>query len=126
MVSAGLRVPVVKSLEDTEAPQSAPKPRPSVTPTMPRLEEIVDPGAPEPRAAVAGAVIDSGPLMTPVVTAHGAVVVPGGQVLPGAAEVTVLTRHVPPVSGLSIVTEYVMVAVSPGARLPVQVRAGLA
>ncbi len=46
--------------------------------------------------------------------------------LPAAAEVTVLTRLVPPVSGLSMVTEYVMVAVSPGARLPVQVRAGLA
>ena len=36
-----------------------------------------------------------------------------------------LVRVVPPVSGLSMVTEYVMVAVSPGARSPVQVRTGL-
>src|ERR1700735_3094791 len=105
MVSAGLAAPVVKSLEDTEAAQSAPKPRPSVTPTVPRGEEMVVPGAPEPRAALAGAVIDSGPVMTAVVTAHGGMSVPGGQVLPGAAEVTVLARLVPPVSGLSTGTE---------------------
>src|ERR1700722_2647578 len=105
MVSAGLPAPVVKSLEDTEAAQSAPKPRPSVTPTVPRLEEMVVPGAPEPRAALAGAVIDSGPLMTAVVTAHGGLRVPGGRVLPGAGALEVLTRLVPPVSGLSTVTE---------------------
>src|ERR1700733_905386 len=54
MVSAGLPAPVVKSLEDTEAAQSAPKPRPSVTPTVPRGGEMVVPGAPEPRDARAG------------------------------------------------------------------------
>ena len=51
---------------------------------------------------------------------------PGGQVLPGAVEVTVLARSLSPVSGLLTVTEKVMVAVSPGARSPVQVRTGLA
>src|ERR1700722_12568959 len=105
MVSCGLPAPVVKSLEDTEGARSAPKPRPSVTPTVPRLEEMVVPGAPEPRAALAGALIDSGPVMTAVVTAHGGLSVRGGQVLPGAAELAVLTRLVPPVSGLSTVTE---------------------
>jgi hypothetical protein len=50
---------------------------------------------------------------------------PGGHVLPGSVETTVLTMCLSPVSGLSTVTEYVMVAVSPGARSPVQVRAGL-
>src|ERR1700722_135733 len=105
MVSAGLPAPVVKSLEETAAAQSAPKPRPSVTWTVPRLETMVEPGGPEPRAALAGAVIDSGPVMTPVVTVHWPLLVPDGQVLPAAVEVTVFTRLVPPVSGLSMVTE---------------------
>ena len=44
-----------------------------------------------------------------------------GQVLPGAAEPTVVVRTLTPVSGLLTVTEYVMVAVAPIARSPVQV-----
>ena len=66
---------------------------------------MVAPGGPEPRAALAGAVIVSGPLMTPVVTVHWPLLVPVGQVLPAAAEVTVLTRLAPPVAGFLTVTE---------------------
>ena len=47
---------------------------------------------------------------------------PAGQLLPGSVETAVVTRCLSPVSGLSMVIEYVMVAVSPGARFPVQVR----
>lgn len=50
----------------------------------------------------------------------------GGQVLPAVVEVTVLVMCLSPVSGLSTVTEKVMVALAPGARLPVQLRFGLA
>ena len=66
---------------------------------------MVEPGGPEPRSALAGAVSDSGPVMTPVVTVHWPPGPAGGQLLPTAAEVTVLVRVVPPVSGLSMVTE---------------------
>ena len=51
---------------------------------------------------------------------------PDGQLLPGAAEVTALDRILFPVSGLFTVTENVIVAVAPGASVPVQVRFGLA
>ena len=47
---------------------------------------------------------------------------PSGHVLPGSVETTVVTRCLSPLSGLSMVIEYVMVEVSPGARFPVQVR----
>ncbi len=53
---------------------------------------------------------------------QGGVVVPGGQVDPGAAEAAVAIRSLSPVSGLSTVTEKVTVAAAPGARVPVQVR----
>ena len=66
---------------------------------------MASPGGPAPRDALAGAVIDSGPVITPVVTVHEPPLLPSGQLLPAAAEVTVLTRLVPPVSGLSMVTE---------------------
>src|SRR5579859_5727580 len=103
MVAPGL--PALKSLDDTETVQSAPKPRWSMTWMRPRLPWIAVPGAPEPRSALAGAVIDSGPVMTPVVTAHAPPVAAVGQVLPAAVEVTVLVRLVLPVSGFLIVTE---------------------
>ena len=64
--------------------------------------------------------------MTATVALQAGLVVPLGQVLPGAAEVTVLTMILSPVSGSSTVAEYVMVTVAPTARLPVQVRSGLA
>ena len=51
---------------------------------------------------------------------------PAGQLLPAVAEVTVLARMWLPVSGLWTVTVKVIVAASPGFRVPVQVRAGLA
>ena len=51
---------------------------------------------------------------------------PGRQLLPAAAEVTVLARILFPVSGLLTVTENVIVAAAPTARFPVQVRFGLA
>ena len=52
---------------------------------------------------------------------HGAVVVPGGQVDPGAAEAAVTIRVLSPLAGLFTVTENVTVTVSPRARSPVQV-----
>ena len=51
---------------------------------------------------------------------------PLAQLLPALAEVIVLARTLFPVSGLFTVTENVIVAVAPMARLPVQVRFGLA
>lgn len=60
MVSAGVLSPVVKSVAETVAVQSAPKPRPSVTWTVPSAALRVPPGAAEPRAAVAGAVMVRG------------------------------------------------------------------
>ena len=48
-----------------------------------------------------------------------------GQLLAGVGEVIAVTRVLSPVSGLFTVTENVMVAVAPAARLPVQVRFGL-
>ena len=49
-----------------------------------------------------------------------------GSCSPGVGDVTAVARTLSPVSGLFTVTEKVMVAVAPGARLPVQVRFGLA
>ena len=57
---------------------------------------------------------------------HRASVLPAGQLLPGVADVTVLTRILSPVSGFLTVTENVTVADAPTARFPVQVRFGLA
>ena len=63
---------------------------------------------------------------TVTVTAHRASPPPAGQLLPGVADTTVPVRDWLPVSGLFTVTEYVIVAESPGARFPVQVRFGAA
>ena len=49
--------------------------------------------------------IVSAGVSTGIVTWHEPLVVPGGQVDPAAEEVTVLTSSLPPVSGLSTVTE---------------------
>ena len=57
---------------------------------------------------------------------HRASVLPAGQLLPAAAEVTVVARTLSPVSTAFTVTENVTVAAAPTARLPVQVRFGLA
>ena len=62
--------------------------------------------------------------MTEVV--HWASVLPLAQLLPAAADVTVLARTLSPVSGLFTVTENVIVAAAPTARFPVHVRFGLA
>ena len=51
---------------------------------------------------------------------------PAGQLLAGVGEVIAVARTLSPVSGLRTVAEKVMVAVAPAARLPVQVRFGLA
>ncbi len=53
-------------------------------------------------------------------------VLPDWQLLPAPAVVSVLARILFPVSGLFTVTENVIVAVAPGASVPVQVRFGLA
>ena len=63
---------------------------------------------------------------TPTVAVQLGSVPAAGQLFPAAAEVTVLTRDLSPVSGLFTVTEKVMIAMAPGARSPVQVRSGLA
>ena len=64
--------------------------------------------------------IDTGTL-----TAHRESLLPAAQLLPAVAEVIVLARILFPVSGLLTVTENVIVAAAPGARVPVQVRFGL-
>src|SRR5882724_7341469 len=92
--------PAVKSPHDTDASQSAPKPRSSVTWTGPRFDSITLPGGPAPRSALAGAVMVSVPLTMLEVTVHGPPA-STGQLLPASAEVTVLVMLVPPSSGLS-------------------------
>ena len=104
MVSAGVPVPVAKLVAETVAVQPAPKPRSSVTWTVPRPALRVPPGAAEPRLAVAGAVMVSGPATTATVTVQPGAAGPAGQVLPGAVETTVLDKAPPPVSGLFTVT----------------------
>jgi hypothetical protein len=47
----------------------------------------------------------SAPPMTGTATPQGDPVLPAGQVLPGSAEAAALDRTLPPVSGLSTVTE---------------------
>src|SRR6266496_2633221 len=69
MVSAGVPPPVVKSVADAVAVQEAlSRARSSVTVVVPISPVMVVPGAPEPRFAVAGAVIVSAPLVTAKVT----------------------------------------------------------
>src|SRR6266536_5885876 len=99
MVSASVPVPVAKPVDATVAVQSAPKPRSSVTWTVPRSELSVPPGGAEPRPAVAGTVMVSGPATTATVTAQSGPGLAGGQVLPGTAEVTVLDMVPGPASG---------------------------
>ncbi len=105
MVSMGVPVPVAKPLEETVAVQPAPKPRSSVTWTVPSPAPRVPPGAAEPRLAVAGAAMESGPATTATVTLQPGLPDPAGQVLPGAVETTVLDRAPGPVSGSFTVTE---------------------
>src|ERR1700761_2024049 len=104
MVSAD-EPPVVKLVEETVAVQSAPKPRASVTWTWPRVPGDCPPGAAADRMALAGAGMGRGPAMMPPVSLEPLPGVPvGGQVLPAAVEVTVLTSVSLPVSGLLTVT----------------------
>ena len=53
-------------------------------------------------------------------------VLPAVQLFPAAAEVSWVVRVLSPVSGLLTVTVKVTVVAAPGARVPVQVRFGLA
>src|ERR1700729_1168981 len=65
MVSFPVPAPVTKSVDDAVAVQEAlSRARLSTTSTFPSTPVIVDPGAPEPRFAAAGAVIESAPLVT--------------------------------------------------------------
>ena len=101
MVSAEVPLPVVKSVAETVAVQPAPNPRSSVTWTVPRLALRVPPGAAEPRAG--GGRGGDGERPGDDADGDGAappLVQVGGQVLPGAVEVTVLVRAPLPVSGL--------------------------
>ena len=63
---------------------------------------------------------------TVTVEEQAGAVPPDGQLLPVAADVIALDKIPFPVSGLLTVTENVIVAVAPGASVPVQVRFGLA
>ena len=105
MVSAGVPVLVAKLLLETVAVQPAPKPRLSVTWTVPRSPLRLLPTEAVPRLELSGAVMVSAPPMTGTVRPQGDPVLPAGQVLPGSAEAAVLARTLPPVSGLSTVTE---------------------
>ena len=104
MVSAGESVPVVKSVEETVVVQAAPKPRLSVTWTSPSWAVADPPGAVAPRLALAEVVMDSDPLRTSTLTVHELLLVPGGQLLPGTGEMTVLVRIAFAVLGLVMVT----------------------
>src|ERR1700722_10525946 len=70
MVSSAVPVPVVQAVDDAVVVQVPPSvARRSVTTTFPpRLPLIVVPGAPEPRSALAGAVMVSPPVVTVKVT----------------------------------------------------------
>ena len=57
---------------------------------------------------------------------HRASVLPAAQSLPAAAVLTAVPRILSPVSALLTVAENVTVAAAPTARVPVQVRFGLA
>ena len=105
MVSAGVPPPVLKPVEETVAVQPTPKPRLSVTWTLPRSACTVPPTTVEPRSELIGVLMDKAPAMTPTLTAQRGSVLPAGQLLPGSAETAALVRTRPPVSGLSIVTE---------------------
>ena len=105
MVSAGVPVPVAKLVPETVAVQPAPKPRSSVTWTVPRPPLAVPPGAAETQGGGGGAVIDSRPATTATVTLQPGPERPAGQVLPGAVEATVLDRAPLPVSGLLTVAD---------------------
>src|SRR6185437_10429245 len=118
-------VPVVNAVEDTVAVQSAPKPRLSMTWTVPRLPDTVVPGAALPSEAVPGTEIDRLPATTDTETEQPDSVLSGGQVLPGSVEATVLSITRVPLSGSLTVVVYVILVVSPGLRSPVQVRRGV-
>src|ERR1700733_627931 len=126
MVSAAVPIPVVKSVAEVVAVHPATPARASVTWTMPRLALAVVPGAAEPRVALAGAVIERTPRTTGMLELHRGSELPDGQLLPGAAELTVLTRLRSPVAGSLTETEKVTVTVAPADRSPVQVRPGAA
>ena len=79
-----------------------------------------------PGVTVAGLgvfVIDSDDTVT--VAEHAGSLLPAAQLVPGAEDVSVVARILFPVSGLFTVTENVIVAVAPGASVPVHVRVGL-
>ena len=63
---------------------------------------------------------------TGMLVAQSGSVLPDAQLFPVAVEVAVVDRILSPVSGLLTVAEKVIVVTPPGARLPVQVRTGLA
>jgi hypothetical protein len=68
-VSAGVAPPVVKAVEDAVAAQAAEsRARSSVTVMAPMGPAMVEPGAPAPRFALTGAVIESAPTVTVKVT----------------------------------------------------------
>src|SRR5712691_10558080 len=99
MVSGPVPVPVVNAVEDTVAVQLAPKPRLSMTWTVPKLPDRVVPGAELPSDAVPGTVIDSAPATTETETEQAELVLPDGHVLPGAVDATESVSRRSPVSG---------------------------
>src|ERR1700733_6788524 len=87
---------------------------------MVRVAPTTDPGS---GVLVLAVLAMARPGMSTVVTAvQAGLALPDGQVLPGVADATVFVRVLSPVSGLSTVTEKVIVTVAPTARFPVQAR----
>ena len=77
-------------------------------------------------AGLAAAVMVSAGVRTGTAILQPALPLPGGQLLPGAAEAAATARSLSPVAGSCTVAVKVMVTVPPGARSPVQVSTGLA
>jgi hypothetical protein len=97
MVSDAVPRPVVKSVEETVAVHPVRPSRSSVTWTTPSPAPEVPPGAAAPRSALAGALIESTPVTTGTLALQRGSELPGGQLLPGVAELTVLARLRSPV-----------------------------
>src|ERR1700722_7400308 len=103
MVLAAVPLPVVRSVEETVAVHPARLARSSVTWTMPSPALAVPPGAAVPRSALPGVVIDRKPVTIATVTLHCGSELPGGQLLPGVSELTVLARmRLPVMVGLTV------------------------
>ncbi len=117
IVSAGVAPPVVKLVTDALAIHPAlVSNRWSDTVTEPSSALRLPPGPVLPRLVVAGTEIDNTP-GSRTVRVHRGSEPPAKQLFPSLLDVTVLVRYLSPVSGLLTVTEYVIVAAAPTAKI---------